>query len=124
MRSLLKRELNPRAHACIHRLHRYARLVLGFLQDCHANPHAVRQHFSVLLLSDVQMRFNRSEPLYLVELGAGHGKFGFLLLRQLWRMREFWPALLRAPLTAHSETVRGAVCLHLLPRPAKLPPHR
>ena len=32
------------------------------------------------------------DALGLVELGAGHGKMGFLVLTHLVRLREFWPA--------------------------------
>lgn len=33
-----------------------------------------------------------SQPVYIVEVGAGHGKFSFLMLRKLLALREFWPA--------------------------------
>lgn len=32
------------------------------------------------------------EPINIVEIGAGHGKMGFLILKHLLRLREFWPA--------------------------------
>lgn len=34
-------------------------------------------------MSDLQHQYPGDEPFYIIELGAGHGKFGFLLLRAL-----------------------------------------
>lgn len=49
----------------------YAKVVLGWLRDCRAAG-----------------TIQREEPVYLLELGAGHGRFGFLFLRRLLRMLE------------------------------------
>lgn len=34
---------------------------------------------------------DRTRPLYIVEVGAGHGKLGFLICKELLRLREFLP---------------------------------
>lgn len=34
---------------------------------------------------------NKEEPIYIVEVGAGHGKLGFLILNHLAELREFMP---------------------------------
>jgi len=47
----------------------YAKVLLGFIRDC-TGPNA-------------KMRLDPSEPLYVVELGAGSGKFSFFMLRAL-----------------------------------------
>jgi hypothetical protein len=31
--------------------------------------------------------------MYLVEVGSGHGKLTFLILRELWAAREQWPVM-------------------------------
>lgn len=50
----------------------YARVVLGWLRDClHDNS-----------------PFDPAEPITLVELGAGHGRFGYLFLKKLLRLLE------------------------------------
>lgn len=54
----------------------YARVVIGFLRDWFATSGA-----------------DKSQPLYLIEVGSGHGKFVFLLLRELMEMHELWPDL-------------------------------
>jgi hypothetical protein len=48
----------------------YAHLVFGFLRDCQANA----------LLPDP------NQPLYIVELGAGSGRFAFRFLKQFQRL--------------------------------------
>lgn len=34
---------------------------------------------------------NAEEPIYMVEVGAGHGKLSYLVIRRLLELREFWP---------------------------------
>lgn len=34
---------------------------------------------------------NKDEPIYIVEIGAGHGKLGFLILNHLAELAEFMP---------------------------------
>ena len=34
---------------------------------------------------------NKDEPIYIVEVGAGHGKLGFLILNHLAELSEFMP---------------------------------
>jgi hypothetical protein len=50
----------------------------AFIADAYAN--IIVRLVQDLLASD---RLERSEPLYVVELGAGHGRFGFLALQRL-----------------------------------------
>jgi hypothetical protein len=54
----------------------YARVIIGFLRDWFGSTQA-----------------DKSQPLYIVEVGSGHGKFVFLLLRELMEMHELWPDL-------------------------------
>jgi hypothetical protein len=54
----------------------YARVVLAYLRDWYASGRA-----------------DRTQPVYLVELGAGHGKLSFLLLRELMAAWQSWPDL-------------------------------
>lgn len=58
----------------------YARVVLGMLQDVYGaagsrNPAT-----------------DYAQPVYIVELGAGHGKLGYLVVEALLRYRAFFPA--------------------------------
>ncbi len=58
----------------------YAQLVLGYLQDC------------VQATEAGTFRFNKSEPIYIVELGAGSGRLAHHFLHQ------FFPRLDNSPL--------------------------
>ncbi|CAN0366718.1 unnamed protein product [Pylaiella littoralis] len=55
----------------------YARVLVGFMRDW-------------FLFSG---KADRSEPLLILEVGAGHGKFSCLVLQHLLEMREFLPTL-------------------------------
>ncbi|CAM9561882.1 unnamed protein product [Ectocarpus fasciculatus] len=55
----------------------YARILVGFMRDW-------------FLFSG---RADQSEPLLILEIGAGHGKFSCLVLQHLMEMREFLPTL-------------------------------
>jgi hypothetical protein len=37
--------------------------------------------------------FNTSHPVYILELGAGNGKFSFLFLKQLQQIRDEYPLI-------------------------------
>lgn len=54
--------------------HSYAKVLLGFLRDCMSpqNP----------------MALDTDEPLYIVELGAGSGKFSHFMIQSLIEMKE------------------------------------
>jgi len=54
--------------------HQYASVVLGFLRDC-AGAEGV-------------MSLDRSAPIYILELGAGAGRFGYLFLRRLIQLLD------------------------------------
>ena len=51
-------------------------MILGYVLDWYADP-----------------SHNVSEPLYIVEIGAGFGKLGFLIMYRLFEMKEHWPRL-------------------------------
>jgi hypothetical protein len=53
----------------------YAQVFQGFIRDCVANPKA-------------GLKLDPSEPLYIIELGAGSGKFSFFMLKALMEMKE------------------------------------
>src|SRR5437870_2592906 len=55
----------------------YARIVEGFLRDCLALDGAPGDPSSPAL--------DRSQPVYIVELGAGHGRLGYRLVKGLAR---------------------------------------
>ena len=48
-----------------------------------------RMLLSVLFIS--RPGANKDEPIYIVEVGAGHGKLGFLILNHLAELAEFMP---------------------------------
>lgn len=53
----------------------YARNQLAFIRDHFLrNPDAVRE-----------------QPIYIVEIGSGHGKLAYLTIQKLLKMKEFWP---------------------------------
>lgn len=58
----------------------YARVVFKFARDWFRNPNAARD-----------------QPIYVVEVGSGHGKLGFLLAKQLAQFAEFLPDMECSP---------------------------
>eukprot|EP00466_Bigelowiella_natans_P008183 jgi/Bigna1/134792/aug1.26_g9500 len=64
-------------NCCIAKM--YANVIFGFL--CDVFSPAGMEAFHV----------DPSQPLYIMELGAGHGKFSFLLMKHLLKMKEFLP---------------------------------
>lgn len=78
----------------------YARVILGLLRDwfqgspgggaAAAAPPAARD-----------------EPVRVLEVGAGHGRLAFLVLRELWGLEEHWPEV-PAQHAARFAGVRGA----------------
>ena len=52
----------------------YARMVMGFLRDCQLTALRSPRDFSRSL--------DYSQPIYIVELGSGNGRFGYLFLKQ------------------------------------------
>ena len=62
---------------------RYANLCIAYAQDCWGADAA---------RANSNAGDGNHEPIHIVELGAGHGKMGFLVLTHLVRLREFWPA--------------------------------
>lgn len=51
----------------------YAQVLSGFLRDC--------------MRGGGGMKLDRTEPLYIIELGAGSGKFSFFMLKALLEMK-------------------------------------
>ncbi|CAM9188302.1 unnamed protein product, partial [Hapterophycus canaliculatus] len=64
----------------------YARVLVGFMRDW-------------FLFSG---RADQSEPMIILEIGAGHGKFSCLVLQHLLEMREFLPTLTARRETSHT----------------------
>lgn len=54
----------------------YAKVLHGFIRDCYRS--SINSH----------MKFNENEPLYIIELGAGSGKFSFFMLKALAEMKD------------------------------------
>jgi hypothetical protein len=52
----------------------YAKVLHGFIRDC--------------MKPDSQMQLDIDEPLYIIELGAGSGKFSFFMLKALDELKE------------------------------------
>ena len=55
---------------------KYAKIVLGFVNDI------IMRHSET---------WNPCEPIYILELGAGHGRFSYLLLDALVELEMLWP---------------------------------
>jgi hypothetical protein len=51
----------------------YSRVVFGFLRDCHSAPGGDSSPFAAL---------DRSQPVYIIELGSGPGRFAYLFLKK------------------------------------------
>lgn len=56
----------------------YARIALGLLRDA--------------FTPEASAAADPAEPLYIIELGAGHGKLAYLVVETLLRYRGFFPA--------------------------------
>ena len=65
----------------------YARLILAYLHDW----------FSSSSSNTSSSSSSRSSPVTVLELGAGHGRLSFLVLRELWAMEEQWPEVPATP---------------------------
>ncbi|MEX1012347.1 MAG: hypothetical protein WD595_02870 [Waddliaceae bacterium] len=57
--------------------HRYANVILGYLRDC--------------LAPTAKTPINLDEPIYIFDLGAGSGRFGYLCLKNLIEMVKIFP---------------------------------
>ena len=64
--------------------YQYANCILGYIRDYYNRYNCCLQ----LILSPDS---NKKEPIYIVEVGAGHGKLGFLILNHLADLKEFMP---------------------------------
>jgi len=60
--------------------HSYAQVLQGYLRDCARKARENGPGFPLVL--------DPNEPLYIIELGAGSGKFSFFMLKALAEMRE------------------------------------
>lgn len=54
--------------------HAYAQIILNYITDMYSRPDC-----------------NKTEPIYILELGAGHGRLGYLIIQHLVRMQDLWP---------------------------------
>ena len=63
----LERRYNAKILFQLAKLGAYAKVLLGFLHDC--------------TCANSKIPLNKTEPLYIIELGAGSGKFSFLYSR-------------------------------------------
>jgi hypothetical protein len=57
----------------------YAKTILGYINDMHEAP------------AGSPLAVDPSLPVYIVEVGAGHGKLGYLVIEALLRLREYLP---------------------------------
>ena len=55
-------------------------MILKFLSDWYRNPAA-----------------DRSEPVYILEVGAGQGRLAYLILKKLTKMQKFYPEGVKLP---------------------------
>ena len=58
----------------------YANVILKFLSDWYRNPAA-----------------DKSEPVYILEGGAGQGRLAYLILKKLTKMQKFYPEGVKLP---------------------------
>ncbi len=58
----------------------YAKVILGLLKDLLENPSGAGA-----------VKGDLSQPVYIVEVGAGHGRFGYLVVQALLDMHAFLP---------------------------------
>lgn len=49
----------------------------------------IRKEYNLLFIH--RPNANKEEPIYIVEIGAGHGKLSFLILNHLAELNEFMP---------------------------------
>ena len=63
----LERRYNAKILFQLAKLGAYAKVLLGFLHDC--------------TCANSKIPLNKTEPLYIIELGAGSGKFSFFILQ-------------------------------------------
>lgn len=68
--------------------HQYAKIVVHWMRDCF--QFAPRGRIGQGLKQN-SWRVELDSPLYIIEVGAGSGRFGFLFLTSLLELREFWP---------------------------------
>lgn len=40
---------------------------------------------------------DKTEPIYIFDIGAGFGKLGYLIVFRLFEMKEFWPTNIHLP---------------------------
>lgn len=67
----------------------YARVILGLLQDVFGAPSAAPRPSSALAARNPAADY--AQPVYIIEVGAGHGKLAYLICEALLRYRVFFP---------------------------------
>ena len=55
-------------------------MILKFLSDWYRNPAS-----------------DKSEPVYILEIGAGQGRLAYLILKKLIKMKRFFPTDVKLP---------------------------
>ena len=58
----------------------YAKVILGLLKDVLEHPSGTGP-----------VRGDPTQPVYIVEVGAGHGRFGYLVVQALLDLHAFLP---------------------------------
>jgi len=77
-----------------HIANQYAKVVVSWLRDCLLFRPPDRAHSTRTSQpsgSDPPWTIDHDAPLYIIEIGAGSGSFGYLFLVSLFELREFWP---------------------------------
>ena len=73
----------------------YARNILSFICDwyktCVVRVARVLARAWVSLTRTTREGADKSQPVHIVEVGAGHGKMAFLMVTKLLELREFFP---------------------------------
>ena len=76
-----------------HFLQSYANVILKFLDDWYRNPAA-----------------DRSEPVYILEVGAGQGRLAYLILKKLTNMQKYYPEGVKHPFVQDSRVSLIQLC--------------
>lgn len=62
------------------------------------NSQVIAESYADLLIAFLlEQRLDPAEPVYILELGSGTGRFGYLLARELQRKQSYFPALASQP---------------------------
>ena len=62
----------------------YAKVLHGFIADCYKQDNTSPGE---IMSENKRMKLNEKEPLYIIELGTGSGKFSYFMLKALKEMQ-------------------------------------